>query len=143
MGTRPEQAPPLERERETILQQPTNPGSGADSGSPRPAFVAGSGPQLTIETQALLRTRLRAAALMLLIGFGAFLIRHVVGVLTGEPLSAILLGFHVLVVIVLASAGTALAARRLIDQAAPGRRARHLRSARRVFSDAAAPCDPG
>jgi eukaryotic-like serine/threonine-protein kinase len=107
MDTRPEQAPPGNLERETILQQPSDPGSGADSGSPRPAFVAGSGPHLTKETQALLRTRLRAAALMLLIGFGAFLIRHVVGVLTGEPLSAILLGFHVLVVIVLcASAAT-------------------------------------
>jgi hypothetical protein len=45
--------------------------------------------------------RLRAAALILLIGFGVFLIHHVVGVLTGEPLSPVLLGFHVLVVLVL------------------------------------------
>ncbi len=48
-----------------------------------------------------LRLRLRAAALMLLIGFGVFLIRHVAGVLAGEPLFSALLGFHVLVVLVL------------------------------------------
>jgi hypothetical protein len=38
---------------------------------PRREFVAGSGPHLTHETQALLRLRLRAAALILLVGFGA------------------------------------------------------------------------
>ena len=38
---------------------------------------------------------------MLLIGFSAFLVRHVVGVLTNEPLDAALLGFHVLAVLVL------------------------------------------
>jgi serine/threonine-protein kinase len=63
--------------------------------------VAGSGPHLTKETQALLRLRLRAAALILLVGFGVFLIRHIVGVLTGEPLSIVLLSFHVFVVLVL------------------------------------------
>jgi serine/threonine-protein kinase len=64
--------------------------------------IAGSGPHLTKETQALLRLRLRAAAFILLVGFGVFLIRHIVGLLTGEPLSAVMLGFHVLVVLVLA-----------------------------------------
>src|SRR5260370_22916000 len=42
----------------------------------------GSGPHLTKETQARLRLRLRAAAFILLIGFGVFLVLHVVGVLT-------------------------------------------------------------
>jgi serine/threonine-protein kinase len=70
--------------------------------SPKREIVAGSGPHLTKETQALLRSRLRAAAFILLIGFGVFLVRHVVGVLTGEPLSSVLLGFHILVVLVLA-----------------------------------------
>ena len=56
---------------------------------------------LTKETESLLRLRLRAAALMLLSGFSAFLVRHVIGVLTNEPLDALLLGFHVLVVLVL------------------------------------------
>jgi eukaryotic-like serine/threonine-protein kinase len=64
--------------------------------------VAGSGPHLTKETQVLLRTRLRAAAFILLVGFGVFLLRHVVGVLTDEPLDPILLGFHILIVLVLA-----------------------------------------
>src|SRR5262249_38203468 len=54
------------------------------------------------ETQALLRLRLRAAAFILLVGFGVFLVRHVVGVLSGEPLYPVLLGLHVLVVLVLA-----------------------------------------
>jgi serine/threonine-protein kinase len=69
---------------------------------PRREIVAGSGPHLTKETQALLRLRLRAAAFILLIGFGVFLVRHVVGVLTGEPFTPVLLTFHVLVVLVLA-----------------------------------------
>ena len=63
--------------------------------------AASSALHLTKETESLLRLRLRAAALMLLIGFSAFLVRHVVGVLTNEPLDAVLLGFHVLVVLVL------------------------------------------
>jgi serine/threonine-protein kinase len=66
-----------------------------------PAIVAGSGPHLTAETQVLLRARLRAAAFILLLGFGVFLVRHVVGVILGEPLDPVLLGCHVLVVLVL------------------------------------------
>src|ERR1700730_16604428 len=68
---------------------------------PKREVVAGSGPHLTKETQALLRLRLRAAAFILLLGFGVFLIRHVVGLLTGEPASPLLLTVHVLVVLVL------------------------------------------
>ena len=70
-------------------------------GSPRREIVHGSGPHLTGETQTLLRYRLRAAALILLVGFGVFLVRHVVGVLAGEPLDPVLLSAHVLVVLVL------------------------------------------
>jgi eukaryotic-like serine/threonine-protein kinase len=40
----------------------------------RPALVEGSSPQLTSETTDILRTRLRAAAGILFIGFGLFLI---------------------------------------------------------------------
>ncbi len=68
---------------------------------PRPEVVAGSGPHLTDETRVLLRSRLRAAAFMLLLGFGVFLVRHVVGVLSGEPLDTAMLGLHVMVVLVL------------------------------------------
>ncbi len=63
--------------------------------------AASSALHLTKETESLLRLRLRAAALMLLIGFSAFLVRHVAGVLTSEPLDAVLLSFHVVVVLVL------------------------------------------
>jgi serine/threonine-protein kinase len=93
MNGRFQQALPRTLDDETILQSTVDPG--------KREVVAGSGPHLTIETQALLRSRLRAAALILLIGFGAFLIRHVVGVLAGEALSVVLLGFPVLVVLVL------------------------------------------
>src|SRR5262245_47595273 len=64
--------------------------------------IAGSGPHLTGETNALLRYRLRAAAAILLVGFGAFLIRHIAGLISGEPLDIALLAFHTLVVLVLA-----------------------------------------
>ena len=79
------------------------PGSRRSAGPGRlqTRIVDGSGPHLTSETQALLRLRLRAAAFILLIGFGVFLVRHVVGVLAGEPLDPLLLGFHILVVLVL------------------------------------------
>jgi serine/threonine-protein kinase len=86
---------------ETVLA-PADAGPGAKVCAPKCEFVAGSGPHLTNETQALLRLRLRASALILLAGFGMFLVRHVVGVLAGEPLDPLLLATHVLVVLVLA-----------------------------------------
>jgi hypothetical protein len=101
MNGRPRQLSPANFDDETILQPAASAGERAKICCPKREVVEGSGPHLTKETQALLRLRLRAAAFILLIGFGVFLIRHVVGVLTGEPLSAVLLGFHVLVVLVL------------------------------------------
>jgi serine/threonine-protein kinase len=86
---------------ETILQPAANGEQRAKVCCPRQDRVAGSGPHLTKETQALLRLRLRAAALILLIGFSVFLIRHVVGLFTDESMSPVLLTFHVLVVLVL------------------------------------------
>jgi eukaryotic-like serine/threonine-protein kinase len=85
---------------ETVLQPSVDAAERSKVFNPK-REVAGSRPHLTKETQSLLRVRLRAAALMLLVGFGAFLIRHVAGVLTGEPLDRALLGFHVAVVLVL------------------------------------------
>jgi hypothetical protein len=64
--------------------------------------AAGSGPHLTEETQQLLRLRLRSAALILLAGFGAFLIRNIAGIIAGEPLDYVLLATHIAVVGVLA-----------------------------------------
>jgi serine/threonine-protein kinase len=86
---------------ETILQPAAEAAERPKVCRARRDVVSGSGPHLTTETQALLRLRLRAAALILLIGFGVFLVRHVIGVLTDEALSPLLLGFHVLVVLVL------------------------------------------
>jgi serine/threonine-protein kinase len=75
---------------------------------PKREFIEGSGPHLTNETQAVLRLRLRASAFILLVGFSAFLVRHVVGFLTSEPLDPVLLAAHILVVIVLGVATMAL-----------------------------------
>jgi serine/threonine-protein kinase len=86
---------------ETILQPAAEAAGRAKFCCPKREVGAGSGPHITKETQALLRLRLRAAAFILLIGFGVFLIRHVIGALAGEPLSPLLLAFHVLVVLVL------------------------------------------
>jgi eukaryotic-like serine/threonine-protein kinase len=100
------QAPPEVVGDETILQPATDPSERPKVCCPKREIVAGSGPRLTNETQALLQVRLRAATILLLIGFGIFLVRHVVGELWGEPLFPVLLGFHVLVVLVLSlSAG--------------------------------------
>jgi serine/threonine-protein kinase len=101
MKSRFTESPAETADEGTIIQSAPASDEPAEVCGPKREIVAGSGPHLTNETQALLRLRLRAAALILLVGFGVFLIRHVVGVLTGEPLSAVLLGFHVLVVLVL------------------------------------------
>jgi serine/threonine-protein kinase len=84
---------------ETISQPAEASSPNAKVCCPKREIVAGSGPHMTQETQALLRLRLRVSALMFLIGFGVFLIRHVAGVLAGEPLLPALLGLHVLVVL--------------------------------------------
>jgi serine/threonine-protein kinase len=63
---------------------------------------AGSGSHLTAETQELLRIRLRASSLILLVGFSVFLVRHIIGVATSEPLNPFLLTFHAFNVVVLA-----------------------------------------
>jgi eukaryotic-like serine/threonine-protein kinase len=89
-------------DRETVVQPAPNAVEPADASSPKREIVAGSTPHLTKETQGLLRIRLRGAALMLLLGFGLFLVRHVAGVLSGEPVDSPLLSLHVLVVLVLA-----------------------------------------
>jgi hypothetical protein len=86
---------------ETIVQPAADSGDRPKVFCPKGDNAAVSGPRLTKETQALLQVRLRAATLLLLIGFGIFLVRHAMGDLWGEPVSAVLLGFHVLVVVAL------------------------------------------
>src|SRR5262249_4626154 len=86
---------------ETVAPAAVNAGARAKVCCPH-REVAGSGPHLTTDTQALLQLRLRAAALILLVGFGVFLVWHVVGLFAGKPLDRWLLSFHVLIVLVLA-----------------------------------------
>jgi len=92
---------PLSPLGDETIPSPANGGAQPKVCRPKRAIVTGSGPHLTAETQVLLRLRLRAAAFILLVGFSVFLVRHVVGVISGEPLDPVLLGFHVLVVLVL------------------------------------------
>jgi hypothetical protein len=106
------QAPPQVVGDETIVQPATDPGEPPKVCSPKREIVARSGPRLTKETQALLQVRLRAATLMLLIGFGIFLARHAIGDIWGESISPVLLGFHVLVVLVLSLSAARLWHRR-------------------------------
>jgi eukaryotic-like serine/threonine-protein kinase len=85
--------------------------------APRREVVHGSGPHLTNETQALLRYRLRAAALILFISFSVFLVRHVAGIIAGEPLDPLLLGAHVFVVLVLGACSLPLCRHRTVPLA--------------------------
>lgn len=71
MNHRPRQAPLEAPGDETILRPASHPGEPAKVCCPK-REAAGSGPHLTKETQALLRLRLRAAAFILLVGFGVF-----------------------------------------------------------------------
>src|SRR5262245_40086867 len=101
MNRRLKKAPPGTLEGETVLVAAANAVERAEVCCPKRDVVECSGPHLTQETQALLRLRLRAAAFILLVGFGVFLVRNIVGVLMGEPHNPLLLGFHILVVLVL------------------------------------------
>jgi serine/threonine-protein kinase len=62
---------------ETIIGYVSEPDSSVATGPPvaRVELVSGSRPRMETETQALLRVRLRAAAIVLLLGVGAFLLR--------------------------------------------------------------------
>src|SRR5262249_47570135 len=100
MNNRLNHTPPPNQEGETILQPRLKRDEPVKVCCPK-REIAGSGPHLTGETYSLLRYRLRAAAAILLIGFAAFYIRHVAGMIAGEPLDLLLLAAHTLVVLVL------------------------------------------
>src|SRR5262245_18673883 len=87
-------------DRETILQPRPNAVEPVKVCCPKREIASGA-PHLSGETNALLRYRLRAADFILLVGFAVFLVRHVAGVIAGEPLDPLLLGMHVFVVLVL------------------------------------------
>jgi serine/threonine-protein kinase len=69
------------------------------------AVVEGSSANLSTETRALLRARLRAAGLILLVVFGLFLLRRIVGILVFHASGAWrLIGFHILLTVGLGGA---------------------------------------
>jgi tRNA A-37 threonylcarbamoyl transferase component Bud32 len=65
------------------------PGGSTPPAKPRAALVAGSTPQMSSETHALLRRRLRMVALLLFIGFSSFIIWCVINVMRGGEWEAL------------------------------------------------------
>jgi serine/threonine-protein kinase len=80
-------------------------GPSVESPAPPVAVVEGSGVNLAAETRALLRARLRAAGLILLVVFSLFLLRRMVGILVFHASGAWrLIGFHIVLTIALGAA---------------------------------------
>ena len=101
MSQRIEHSPPRRFDSETIAIDRDSFGERRKICYPKREAMSG-GSHLTSETQELLRVRLSASALVLLIGFSVFLVRHIIGVATSEPLNPFLLGFHLFNVVALA-----------------------------------------
>jgi eukaryotic-like serine/threonine-protein kinase len=71
-------------------------------------LVEGTAPELTRETQSLLRGRLRIASVLLAVGFAGFLVNHFFFADLAEPAAALLFGFHAATTLVLALAAVAV-----------------------------------
>jgi eukaryotic-like serine/threonine-protein kinase len=85
--------------------------SKAENGRPGVSLIEGSTPQLAHETQELLRSRLRLAALVLFFGFATFLVLHYVRVDISQPEHIFLFCFHLVATIVLGAVGISLCRR--------------------------------
>lgn len=75
---------------------------------PHVALVEGSGPGLSGETRSLLRSRLRAAALMLCLGFGVFLVWSVFSIDLSQSIGIVVLSAHIATTIILGVSAFAL-----------------------------------
>ncbi len=75
--------------------------SGFEAGAAGVEFVEGAAPELTRETQDLLRSRLRTATLVLFAGFAAFLAVHGSYTDFSRSVEVFLFGFHVAATVVL------------------------------------------
>jgi eukaryotic-like serine/threonine-protein kinase len=71
-------------------------------------LVQGAGVELTSETQDLLRSRLRTAAILLFLGFAAFLVRHYFRTDFSRPAEAFLFAFHAAATVVLGAVAATL-----------------------------------
>jgi serine/threonine-protein kinase len=83
------------------LDAALTPSSGSGSPHPRVGFLEGSSPQISAETASVLRTRLRAAAGVLCLAFGAFLVWRIFYAGTFGNRDSLTLYLHLAVVIVL------------------------------------------
>ncbi len=77
----------------------------------RIAVIEGSGPELTQETQELLRRRLRLATLVLAAGFAVFLVLHAVLFRPADTVRVFFLAFHVLTTVTLAAVAAVICRR--------------------------------
>ena len=77
-------------------------------GGPAASLVRGAGVELTGETQDLLRTRLRMAAILLCCGFAAFLVRHYFRADFSQPINVFLFSFHVAATVILGTLAAVL-----------------------------------
>jgi tRNA A-37 threonylcarbamoyl transferase component Bud32 len=101
INNRLKQTPLGSYENETVELPPTYAVTRAKVGRPEEKADDGSGPRLAKWTRPLRQLRLRAAALILLMGFVMVLITQVVLAFTSDPFDPILWGIHTVVVVVL------------------------------------------
>jgi eukaryotic-like serine/threonine-protein kinase len=102
--------------KDQTLDAPPGAGNGSsqsnsDCAQCHVALVEGSQPELSRETQALLQSRLRAAALVLALGFGLFLIQDTFLVQWNDARRVGLYVFHAVLTAILALVGTRLCQR--------------------------------
>ena len=82
--------------------------NGIEAGAAGVEFVEGAAPELTRETQYLLRSRLRTATLVLFAGFAAFLVVHGLYADFSLSVDVFLFGFHVAATLVLGLSAASL-----------------------------------
>jgi serine/threonine-protein kinase len=107
----------------TLISLSRNQSSSDSAGSlpaglaPHPAIalIEGSGPELTVETQQLLRYRLRLAAVVLCAGFAVFLMRHLFAWDYRLPSDAISVALQLITTLILGFFTVAFAIRREVE----------------------------
>ena len=119
----------------TIDYASSPPASDADNFAPKRRVLEGSRPRLSAETQALLRTRLRAVTILFLVSFGLFFGRWFLLAYADR----VVVAFHAFILIVLGAGWALLSSRRPLSLGPLRRRIGHLRAGHRVLLDDAVP----
>jgi len=93
---------------------PDAPSAASSHAHPQMALVEGTAPALSGETGELLRARLRAAAILLFFGSGAFWVKHLLEADLARPSGGLLLGLHAAMVVLFGLLGGVLCRRFVI-----------------------------